>query len=111
MQKTEFYTKLNNVITMIDGILETFRKEIVYADVLYMSVDVMANENGILISTMDDYNPMKSGIDFATKKGAYVALNNLHSVNKKYGFGWEPYLTALELGIDEINRLMTVEVE
>lgn len=107
MTKSKFY-EMTKTMEMVELILNKF-----YVDMV---------ENNILSSVFccyEDYftvlNPLKGHIKSTDtfsiiENGEYV-LKMLAITNKYNDMGWVPYLTALKLGIDEINRLLEEDVE
>nr|DAJ52631.1 MAG TPA: hypothetical protein [Caudoviricetes sp.] len=107
MTKSKFY-EVSKVMDMVELILKKFHVDMI--------------ENNILSSVFcyyEDYftvlHPLKGHINsndtFAIVENGEYVLKMLNTTNKYDDMGWAPYLTALKLGIDEINRLLEEDEE
>lgn len=107
MTKSKFY-EVSKVMDMVELILKKFHVDMI--------------ENNILSSVFcyyEDYftvlHPLKGHINsndtFAIVENGEYVLKMLNTTNKYDNVDWAPYLTALKLGIDEINRLLEEDEE
>lgn len=107
MTKSKFY-EVSKVMDMVELILKKFHVDMI--------------ENNILSSVFcyyEDYftvlHPLKGHINsndtFAIVENGEYVLKMLNTTNKYDDMSWAPYLTALKLGIDEINHLLEEDEE
>ena len=108
MTKLEAYKEVSNVMEMVELILKKFHTDMLENNILSSVFCCYENYFTVLHPLEGHIN---SNDTFAIVKNGEYVLKMLNITNKYTDMGWNPYFTALKLGIDEINRLLKEEVE
>jgi len=103
MNKIEAYKEVYNVVEMVECILDKFHSDMLEAHIAD-SVFCCYDEYFTIYHPIEGHIKSNDALLVAAN-GDYV-LNMLHVTNKYEDFAWNPYLTALELGIEKISKLM-----
>ena len=108
MNKINAYTEVYNLVEMVECILSKFHTDMVEANICD-SVFCCYDEYFTIYHPTEGHIRSNDALWIAAN-GEYV-LHMLRVTNKYEDMGWNPYLTALELGIEKISNLMQEEVE
>nr|DAV45446.1 MAG TPA: hypothetical protein [Caudoviricetes sp.] len=108
MNKIEAYKEVYGLVEMVECILDKFHSDMLENHIAD-SVFCCYEDYFTIYHPMEGYIKSNNAILVATN-GEYI-LNMLTVINKYEDFGWNPYLTALKLGIEKISSLMQEEVE
>lgn len=103
MTKLEAYKEVYNLVEMVECILDKFHSDMLEAHIAD-SVFCCYDEYFTIYHPMEGHIKSNNAL-WVAANGEYI-LNMLTVANKYEDFGWNPYLTALELGIEKISNLM-----
>lgn len=102
MTKTKFY-EVSKVMEMVELILKKFHSDMVENHIAD-SVFCPHEEYFTIYHPLEGH--IKSNDTFEVIENGEYILKMLAITNKYNDMGWGPYLTALELGIEKISKLM-----
>ena len=107
MEKLNFYFKLGRIEKMVVAILGKFNRDLIISGISNGSV--MSHDHKLMIN-MGDKVITHVG-QFIEYKHPEEIVWKLIQFNEEYDFGWDEFLTALELAAEEIQQLKKAEIE
>lgn len=108
MTKIEAYKEVSNVVEMVELILKKIHNDMVENHIVD-NIFYPYEEYFTIFHPVEGH--IKSNNAFwVIKNGEYV-LKMLSITNKYKDMAWNPYLTALKLGIEKISNLMQEDEE
>lgn len=108
MEKLNFYFKLGRIEKMVAAILTKFNKDLIISGIGNGSV--LSSSDHKLMINMDDKVITHVG-QFIEYKHPEEIVWKLIQFNEEYDFGWDVFLTALELAAEEIQQLKKANIE
>lgn len=106
MEKLNFYFKLGRIEKMIVAILGKFNRDLIISGI---SNGSMSHDHKLMIN-MGDKVITHVG-QFIEYKHPEEIVWKLIQFNEEYDFGWDEFLTALELAAEEIQQLKKANIE
>lgn len=103
MNKIEAYKEVFNLVEMVECILDKFHTDMVER---YIADDIFCCYDGYFTVHHPTEGFIKSNNAILVSENGEYVMHMLSILNKYEDFGWNPYLTALELGIEKISKLM-----
>lgn len=107
MKKLDFYFKVSRIEKMMDAILNKFNMDLIISGV--SNGKVMSHNHKLMINTGHKVF-CHAGYIIESDRASDV-LWDLIEFNNEYDMGWNEFLTALELAIEEIQHLKRAELE
>ena len=107
MEKLNFYFKLGRIEKMIDSILNKFNIDIIISGV--SNDKVMSHNHKLMINT--GHKIFMHAGHIIESDHAKDVVWELIEFNNEYDMGWNDFLTALELAVEEIQHLKRAELE
>lgn len=107
MKKLDFYFKVSRIEKMMDAILNKFNMDLIISGV--SNGKVMSHHHKLMINT--GHKVFCHAGHIIESDRASDVLWDLIEFNNEYDMGWDEFLTALELAIEEIQHLKRAELE
>lgn len=103
MNKIEAYKEVFNLVEMVECILSKFHADMAEC---HIADDIFCCYNGYFTVHHPTEGFIKSNNAILVSENGEYVMHMLSILNKYEDFGWNPYLTALGLGIEKIFNLM-----